>query len=615
MCTQVRWSKRSWSVEGSRGGSRGGDRVVGVGSSFVPTRMYSRTRVSGKGPARALARTVGDLFFAFRERFDAITALAPGRFVGRQWHEAQRDAAERLALYKAHVDQTAGAVRARAGDPPSPADWREAKSLFARMIAGRRDAEIAATFFNSVTRRVFTTIGVDAETEFTDRDSPLPIDTTGANIRACDLSAIDTRAARWILRGGPYPADIEPGDSDARAVATTITAALDALGPAGPVRLEMLEAVFYRNKGAYLVGKAIRGTHTVPIVIAMLNDSTGIYVDAVLTSSDEASVVFGFSWSYFRVATRCPRATVAFLASVMPLKRVDELYTAIGFNKHGKTELYRGLRAHLTREDTRFVTPEGDEGLVMTVLALPSFNLVIKLIKDTFGQPKTTTRRAVMAKYHLVFVRDRAGRLADAQEFEHLELPRRCLPEAVLAHLVTTAAGSLRLEPDRVVLTHCYTERYVTPLNVYLKRAEPNAARVAIVDYGSAIKDLAGANIFTGDMLLKNFGVSRHGRVIFYDYDELALLADCRFRRLPPPRDEADQMSAEPWYGIGEHDVFPEEFGPFLVPAGALGDEFLGAHADLLTVEFWVRMQERVARGELPDVFPYRADRRLTRPA
>jgi isocitrate dehydrogenase kinase/phosphatase len=571
-------------------------------------------RVSGTGPARLLARVVGDLYFAFRERFDAITAHAPARFAGRQWHEAQRDAAERLALYKAHVDQAVGAVRARAGDPPPSAVWRETKAAFARLIAGRRDAEIAATFFNSVTRRVFATVGVDAETEFTGPDAPLPGDPTGAIVRVCEVAAVDARAARWILCGGPYPPGIEPSDSDAAAVATRISAAVDSLGPHGPVRLEMLESVFYRNKGAYLVGRASRAGRSIPVVIAMLNDARGVSVDAVLTTSDDASVVFGFSWSYFRVATPCPRATVAFLAGVMPLKRLDELYTAIGFNKHGKTELYRGLRAHLTRGDTRFEPPEGDEGLVMTVLTLPSFNLVIKLIKDTFGQPKTTTRRAVMAKYHLVFVRDRAGRLADAQEFEHLELPRRCLPESVLAHLLRTAAGSVRLEAERVVLTHCYTERYVTPLNVYLRRAGPNAAREAIIDYGTAIKDLAGANIFTGDMLLKNFGVSRHGRVIFYDYDELALLADCRFRGLPPPRDDADELSAEPWYGIGEHDVFPEEFGPFMVPPGVLRDAFLVVHADLLTVEFWSGMQARVARGELPDVFPYRADRRIPRP-
>jgi isocitrate dehydrogenase kinase/phosphatase len=566
--------------------------------------MYSPARVSGTGPARSLARVVGDLFFAYRQRFDAVTARAPARFAGREWRAAQADAAERLELYASHVRQAVGAVRARAGDPPPRALWCNAREQYAAAVAARADAEIAATFFNSVTRRVYATIGVDADTEFVGQDAPAPDDSFDAGIRSRDVERIDRSAARWLLQGGPIGGG--PSDRDADHVAAELRSAMGD----SAARLEMLEAVFYRNKGAYLVGRGIAGGRTVPIVVALLNEPQGVRVDAVLTTSDEASVVFGFSWSYFRVSAPHPCALVAFLSDIMPRKRIDELYTAIGFNKHGKTELYRGLRMHLRHEEATFERSPGDEGLVMSVLALPSFNLVIKLIKDTFGQPKTTTRRAVMAKYHLVFLRDRAGRLADAQEFEHLELPKRCFPAPLLEYLLRTAGGSARLEAERVILTHCYTERYVTPLNVYLRHAAPDAAREAIVDYGTAIKDLAGANIFTGDMLQKNFGVSRHGRVIFYDYDELALLTDCRFRRLPPPRDAEDEMRAEPWYGIGEHDVFPEEFGAFMVPSGPLRDAFLSVHADLLTVEFWVEMQERVARGELPDVFPYRAARR-----
>lgn len=570
--------------------------------------MYSPVPVTGKGPSRALARMIGDLYYAFRERFDAITALAPGRFTARDWHAAQRDAAERLAIYKAHIDQALTIVRAQGGELLAADVWHETKFAYAASIAGRADAEIAATFFNSVTRRLFSTIGVDPETEFTDADSPVPDDSARTEVRVREFAEADAGAARWALERGPWSTIDGPSAADAEAFAEAINAALGSAS--GAVRLEMLDAVFYRNKGAYLVGRASRGSHSVPIVVAMLNEKDGVCVDAVLTTSDEASVVFGFSWSYFRVAAPRPRALVSFLSSLMPLKRIDELYTAIGFNRHGKTELYRGLRAHLNRGATRFEPPEGDEGLVMTVLSLPSFNLVIKLIKDTFGQPKSTTRRAVMEKYHFVFVRDRAGRLADAQEFEHLELPRRCLPGPVLDHLMKTAAGSVRLDDERVVLTHCYTERYVTPLNVFLRHAAPDAAREAIVDYGTAIKDLAGANIFTGDMLLKNFGVSRHGRVIFYDYDELALLSDCQVRRLPAARDDDDATLAEPWFGVGEHDVFPEEFAAFMVPPGELGKAFLDAHADLLTVEFWTGMQARVSRGELPDVFPYRNRKR-----
>ncbi|HET8623618.1 MAG TPA: isocitrate dehydrogenase kinase/phosphatase-domain containing protein, partial [Gemmatimonadales bacterium] len=233
--------------------------------------------------------------------------------------------------------------------------------------------------------------------------------------------------------------------------------------------------------------------------------------------------------------------------------------------------------------------------------------------KDVFGAPKQTTRRSVMEKYHLVFQHDRVGRLADAQEFERLEFRRRCFPDDLLAYLQRVAGRSVVVDGERVVVGHCYAERRVTPLNLFLQHAEPGAARDAILDYGNAIKDLAGADIFTGDMLLKNFGVTRNGRVICYDYDELCLLRDCRFRRIPPPRSYEDELSAEPWFHVGENDVFPEEFAAFLVPAGPLRDSFLAAHGDLLTVTFWQRTQERLRAGEIFDFYPYRQTRRLAR--
>jgi isocitrate dehydrogenase kinase/phosphatase len=268
----------------------------------------------------------------------------------------------------------------------------------------------------------------------------------------------------------------------------------------------------------------------------------------------------------------------------------------------------------MARPDARFDFAEGDEGLVMSVFTLPSLNVVFKIIKDRFGHPKRITRTGVLGKYHLVFVRDRVGRLADAQEFEHLAFPRRLFPDALLAHLREVAPSIVRVEGESVVIAHLYTERRVTPLNVFLRDATPEAAADAILDYGAAIKDLAAANIFTGDMLLKNFGVSRHGRVIFYDYDELCLLTECNIRALPQPRTEDEEMAAEPWYYVGEQDVFPEEFAAFLVPPAPLRDIFLGAHADLLTVQYWRGMQQRQMAGEVVDVFPYAASRRLVRP-
>jgi isocitrate dehydrogenase kinase/phosphatase len=297
----------------------------------------------------------------------------------------------------------------------------------------------------------------------------------------------------------------------------------------------------------------------------------------------------------------------------MPLKRIDELYNAIGYNKHGKTDLFRNLMAYLEQPEARFAFAEGDEGMVMAVFTLPAFSLVFKIIKDSFDAPKNTTRQAVMAKYHFVFVRDRVGRLADAQEFEHLEFPRRCFPEELLAYLLAVAGSTVRVDGERVVVRHVYTERRVTPLNIFLNHADPAAAREAVVEYGNAIKDLAAADIFTGDMLLKNFGVTRNGRVICYDYDELCLLSECRFRRLPQPSSIEEEFAAEPWFHVGEMDVFPEEFRAFLVPPGRVRDAFLAAHGDLLDVELWQGVQRRLASGEVFDVFPYRRSARLKR--
>jgi isocitrate dehydrogenase kinase/phosphatase len=251
--------------------------------------------------------------------------------------------------------------------------------------------------------------------------------------------------------------------------------------------------------------------------------------------------------------------------------------------------------------------------MVMAVFTLPAFSLVFKIIKDSFGAPKNTTRQAVRDKYHFVFVRDRVGRLADAQEFEHLEFPRRCFPDDLLEYLLRVASATVRVAGDRVVVRHVYTERRVTPLNLFLRDAGDEAARVAVLDYGNAIKDLAAADIFTGDMLLKNFGVTRNGRVICYDYDELCLLSDCHFRRIPPPTTLEEEFAAEPWFHVGEQDVFPEEFLAFLTPPGNVRETFLAAHDDLLDVAFWKGAQDRLARGEVLDVFPYPRDERLKR--
>jgi isocitrate dehydrogenase kinase/phosphatase len=567
-------------------------------------------------PISAAVTAIDDAYREYERGFEEITRRARRRFEQRDWSGAQSDATERLALYKAHVDGAVADVHDILEDAVMERTvWAAMRAEHASRTANVPDAELAETFFNSVTRRVFSTVGVDPAIEYLQRSVSIPSpERESAIYHTYAVEAVDPALVRRILMGLPWTVAYAQLNRDAALVAELIDARLhQAVGSSGPVKLDVLHAVFYRNKGVYLVGRLRAGGQTIPLVLPLLHAERGIVVDAVLMTSDEASVVFGFSWTYFRVDSPYPRALVDFLASIMPLKAINELYNSIGYNKHGKTELYRSLMGHLDEPEARFASAEGDEGMVMAVFTLPSFNVVFKVIKDTFGAPKNTTRRSVMERYHFVFVRDRVGRLADAQEFEHLEFPRHCFPDELLAYLLDVAGRTVRVEGDWVVIRHLYTERRVTPLNLYLQQADESSARVAVIDYGNAIKDLAAADIFTGDMLLKNFGVTRNGRVICYDYDELCLLSACRFRRIPPPASLEDEFAAEPWFHVGEQDVFPEEFKSFLVPPGRLRDAFLAAHADLLDIEFWQGVQRRLAAGEVVDVFPYPRNARLQR--
>ena len=559
------------------------------------------------GNAAAAVAAIHAAYERYHRGFEEITRRARDRFEQRDWLGAQTDATERLTLYKVHLDGAVSDARDILQDAVMERTlWASMKALHAVGTRGRPDAELEQTFFNSVTRRVFSTVGVDPAIEYLEPKPRVEPSHAAELYVTHSADAVDPALVRRMLDRFPWSVPYASLDRDAGIVARLIDQSLQDLPVAGPVSIDVVRSVFYRNKGAYLVGRIRRGGMTLPLVLPLLRSERGIVVDAVLLTQNEASIVFGFSWSYFRVEAPRPRALIEFLSSIMPLKRVDELYNAIGYNKHGKTELFYNLMVHLERQDARFAFAEGDEGMVMAVFLLSDLNLIFKIIKDSFGAPKNTTRQAVMDKYHFVFVRDRVGRLADAQEFEHLEFPRRCFPDDLLAYLLSVAGATVRVAGDRVIVRHAYTERRVTPLNLFIRDADETAAREAVADFGNAIKDLAAADIFTGDMLLKNFGVTRNGRVICYDYDELCLLSECRFRRIPQPTTIEEEFSAEPWFYVGELDVFPEEFRAFLAPSGVLRDEFLASHGDLLDVEFWQGVQRRLAGGEVVDVFPYR---------
>jgi isocitrate dehydrogenase kinase/phosphatase len=550
-------------------------------------------------------------FEAFIAERAAITARARGRFERREWLEGQRDARERLDLRDRLVHETIGVVRAELGGAVHDrAVWHGMKDRYEGDVEARPDAEIGLSFFNSVTRRIFATVGVDPSIEFLAAERPPPAEGPAPVFRIFPRQVTTERLVASILRAYAFAVPWEDLGRDVGVAAIELDAQLRELADRQPIdQVEMATPVFFRGKGAYLVGRIRRGRYVTPIVLALAHGEQGIVLDAALFTPEDASIVFSFTRSYFHVEVDRPRQMVAFLSSIMPTKRTSELYISLGFNKHGKTELYREISRHIAETGEAFVPARGDRGLVMSVFTLPGLDVIFKVIKDEFAPPKQTTRREVMDKYRHVFRHDRAGRLVDAQEYEHLSFPVDRFSPPVLAELRRECPRQLRLEGGALTLEHLYAERRVTPLNLFIREADEWTVRQAVLDFGKALRDLAATNTFPGDMLLKNFGVTRHGRVIFYDYDELERVTDCVFRDMPSGGDE--DMAGDPSFYVGPNDIFPEEFLPFLGLRGRVREFFLAAHGDLLTARWWREVQERIRAGEIVDIFPYREDQRL----
>lgn len=570
--------------------------------------------------ARTGAQAIQDAYESYRREFQRITAQARQRFEERDWQGGQRDAAERLALYRQFVEAVDAELKAVLGEQlKDTATWRTMKAVYAEGIDGFPDGELAETFFNSVTRRVFATVGVDPAIEFVNLDIRRDRYGPGSTIHRRHARRTTTRELLLeALAPHAFAAPFRDLDGDAARVSAEIDAAWrGSSAGTGNLQaidtLELIDAVFYRGSGAYLVGR-LRGQYAaLPFVLVLLHGHEGIEVDAVLLTEREVSIVFSFTRSHFLVTIERPRDVIRFLQSVMPKKPLAELYISLGYPKHGKTEMYRDLLGHMQRSMDVFDHARGDVGMVMIVFDLRSYDYAFKVIRDRFAAPKTNTRADVERRYRLVFQHDRAGRLIEAQEFEHLTFERRRFSPALIEELATRASRSVVIDGDEVHIRHLYVERRVQPLNLYLREVSGEAAARIVEDYGQAIRDLAMTNIFPGDLLLKNFGVTRQGRVTFYDYDELSLLTDCVFRDLPEAREPDEETAAEPWFYVGEHDVFPEEFLPFLGLKPELRHVFLESHGELLTAAFWRGLQERHRAGEVLDVLPYPTAKRLGR--
>ncbi len=562
--------------------------------------------------AQRCARVIVDEFAYYNREFRGISRRAPERFENRDWAGTQRDVVERLDLYTECVNRALDELKRRLGERARDVPlWRAIKQSFANQIEELTDPEFLKTYFSSITRRMFGTVGVNSDVEFFVLDlDPLRgitsqvVSNTYTNRGALELLIEE------LLSDFKFRTPWRDFEGSVEHVATDIRMHLQRSGEHRPVReIEVIRPVFYQMTRAYVVGKIKGEGYTLPLAIAFRNGERGVLVDAVMLKESDVSVLFSFTRSYFHVDLERVGEAVLFLKSFMPRKPVSELFTVLGRAKQGKTERFREIFRHLDETEDRFVLAPGEKGMVMACFTLQSFDVVFKVIRDRFPAVKNVLREEVMAKYDLVFKHDRAGRLVDAQEFKRVRFPRSRFDQEVLDELLGECASTVHVEDDNIIVDHVYIERKMTPLNLYLRSAAPEQAELAVIEYGQAIRDLAYTNIFAGDLLLKNFGVTRHGRAIFYDYDELCAVTDCRFRDMPQASSYEDEMRAESWFYVADNDVFPETFINFLGFDEHLKQVFLDKHGEILEADWWRQLQERLAEGDVVEVLPYHPHR------
>jgi isocitrate dehydrogenase kinase/phosphatase len=574
-----------------------------------------------------IARIILDGFDRHYSLFRQASQAAKRHFEQADWATAQRAARERIDFYDKRVQECVQILEgAYAPGDFNDATWRETKLHYIGLLTDHKRPELAESFFNSVSchilhrsyyRNDFLFVRPAISTEYIETDEPQP------SYRVYYPQADGLRfALRRIVTNFQLACPFADLDRDIALVEQRLVEKFG-LDQAEPnQQLQVLSSLFFRNKGAYIVGRAINGAREYPFVVPVLHERGGrpqsrLVLDTVLTEPEQILILFSFTRAYFMVDMEVPSSYVQFLRSLMPKKPRSEIYTVLGLQKQGKTLFYRDFLQHLKHSSDEFRIAPGIPGLVMLVFELPSFPYVFKVIKDFYPPPKDTTRAQIKEKYLLVKHHDRVGRMADTLEYSDVAFPLARFSEDLLAELRRHAPSLLDIEGDRIVVKHLYIERRMVPLNLVLQAAERSGdqARLehAVLEYGNAIRDLVAANIFPGDMLYKNFGLTRQGRVVFYDYDEIEYLTDCNFRDIPAARNEEDEMAAEPWYPIGKHDVFPEQFERFLLGNPKIRAVFMQHHAELLTRAWWQAHKERIQAGILEDVFPYPQQIRFTK--
>jgi len=564
-----------------------------------------------------IAQTILDGFDRHFTLFRKITRGVKQRFEDADWEGDNKARVERIAYYDARVRESVGALHQDFDlEEHDQVLWKQVKLQYMGLLYEHKQPDLAESFYNSVFCQLFHRryynnshifVRPGLSTDVIDMDSPAYRSyypgNDGLEATLCSILNSFDLSLEW-----------EDLERDIKRLCDTFGSELVSPPLGSETRqMQVITTLFFRNKAAYIVGRLrIAGMKSGFVIPLLRTDEGTLYVDALIVDAQALAIIFSFTRAYFMVDTQVPSALIDFLQSILPSKTKSDLYTSIGFQKQGKTLFYRDFLNHLTHSSDQFVVAPGIEGMVMSVFTLPSFPYVFKVIKDKFAPPKKMSRQTVKDKYLYVKTHDRVGRMADTLEFSHVAFPIDRISSELLEKLRQDIATGLSIEGDQIIIRHLYIERRMVPLNIYLSQASDAGLEHVVIEYGNTIKDLIKANIFPGDMLLKNFGVTRQNRIVFYDYDELMPMKEIRVRAIPPARTPEQEMATEPWYRVDENDFFPEQFQHFVMSFPKVRELLLKHHADLLDAEYWQEIIQDLEKGVRADVFPYSRKNRFS---
>ncbi|GMU59578.1 MAG: hypothetical protein AMXMBFR34_13410 [Myxococcaceae bacterium] len=539
-------------------------------------------------------------------------------FENGEWRTIQRVLAERVDYYDARVTECVERLRRDfPGELLDERHWGQVKLEYIALLLSHRQPELAEVFFNSVSCRIldrtyflnqFIFVRPSVSTEYLDLEEPSyrcyypgrsglrsTLEKVVADFRLSKSFADVKRDVGQVVRALrlalPRPLKVEPNH-----------------------QLQVLESLFFRGNVAYIVGRALNGIERWPFVVPILHDCAGrLVLDAVILDPKQLTILFSSTRADFLVDADVPATYVTFLQRMLPTKPSWELYGMLGLGKMSKALFYRDFLHHLRHSTDPFVLAPGTKGLVMGVFTLLSFPYVFKVIRDKALPPKDVDRQTVVDRYQHVKRTDRAGRMADMLEYSDVAFPKDRFSPELLEELQKIAPSLLDVTQDTVFVKHVYIERRLRPLDLYLLSCSDEEADQAIRDYGRCLKELAAANIFAGDLLYKNFGVTRLGRVVFYDYDELEPVTKVQFRELPTARHDEDETRGEAWFSVGPHDVFPEEWRHFLETSPRVTAALLRHHPDLFQAAWWRKVKQQLEEGRVIHTLPYPEEARFVR--